>query len=182
MNENKILFKKTCPKCHKDFKTEYEDKLYCNDKCGKYFRQRRANKLKWYKVPRLCKVCGDKFEPKSRRAIRCNKTKCNTLDASEIIRKKKYAELKFQWMQILKEKNMDRCENCGYDKFFGAIDFHHKNGTRKLKSLCFSVIMLKKITPERIKLLENLTPLCATCHRELHIKANTQGKPEHLKD
>lgn len=86
-----------------------------------------------------------------------------------------YRKNKAAWLGIIQERGMDSCSKCGYDKHFGAIDFHHidqedKNGVR----MCF--IFAAKPTPERIEELNKCIPLCATCHREYHIEEGTVGK------
>jgi len=58
-----------------------------------------------------------------------------------------------------------KCEKCGYDKYVGALDFHHVNDDKE-----FSVGM-KGYTRswENVKLeLDKCVLLCANCHRETH--------------
>ena len=58
-----------------------------------------------------------------------------------------------------------KCENCGYDKYRGALEFHHKDPTQK------DPAGLRKYN--RTKLfaeLDKCVLLCANCHREEHAK------------
>ena len=58
-----------------------------------------------------------------------------------------------------------KCENCGYDKCVGALDFHHKDNNKEF------AISRKGHTRswERVRQeIEKCTLLCANCHRETH--------------
>lgn len=91
---------------------------------------------------------------------------------------KNYAKKKFEWQTIIISKGMDKCWKCGYDKYFGAIDFHHINNDRNgSKKELMGNIFNQNPTPERIKILEKCIPLCARCHRELHIEERSLGVP-----
>jgi hypothetical protein len=57
------------------------------------------------------------------------------------------------------------CKNCGYDKYYGAIDLHHLDPRKKDSDFN----NLRGWSWERIKKeIKNCVPLCATCHREVH--------------
>jgi len=59
-----------------------------------------------------------------------------------------------------------KCERCGYDKYIGALDFHHIDPSTK-----DSDISGKKQTAswEKVKKeLDKCILLCANCHREEH--------------
>lgn len=58
-----------------------------------------------------------------------------------------------------------KCVICGYDKYVGALDFHHLDPSKKDFNLSqFSVYNLEKIKPE----LDECVILCSNCHREVH--------------
>jgi hypothetical protein len=58
-----------------------------------------------------------------------------------------------------------KCERCGYDKFYGALDFHHLNPNEKefdwsqLKSFSWNIIQNE---------LDKCICVCSNCHREIH--------------
>lgn len=58
-----------------------------------------------------------------------------------------------------------KCQICGYDKFYGALEFHHLDPSNKemnwddMRKTSWS-----KITEE----LDKCVCVCANCHRELH--------------
>ena len=88
------------------------------------------------------------------------------------------AEYKAQWVQIITNFGMNKCSKCGYDKCFEAIDFHHPTGRmsgKDGKKQLGGTILNGKPTPERIERLKKTVPLCANCHRELHVQEKSMG-------
>jgi DNA-binding CsgD family transcriptional regulator len=72
--------------------------------------------------------------------------------------------------QKIKELSVDYkggcCERCGYDKYIGALEFHHLDPTKKdfnvsKKGHCTSWEKVKKE-------LDKCILVCANCHREVH--------------
>lgn len=58
-----------------------------------------------------------------------------------------------------------KCENCGYDKCFGALEFHHLDSTQK----DFGISKNRNATiPILIKETNKCAMLCVNCHREVH--------------
>lgn len=71
--------------------------------------------------------------------------------------------------QALKRKCVDykggKCEQCGYSKYIGALEFHHLDRNGKDFNLSHS----RSTTFEKVKSeLDKCTLICANCHRELH--------------
>lgn len=59
-----------------------------------------------------------------------------------------------------------KCEKCGYNKYIGALEFHHLNPTEKDFG-----ISSKGYTNswKRVKIeIDKCILLCANCHREIH--------------
>lgn len=76
--------------------------------------------------------------------------------SKQIINKKKAIEYKG-----------GKCERCGYDKFYGAIEFHHRDLKSKTGDISFQRQQNKDFEywkPE----LDKCMILCANCHREVH--------------
>lgn len=58
-----------------------------------------------------------------------------------------------------------KCQICGYDKCYTALDFHHRDGDKKE----FSINQARSKSWNTVKLeLDKCDLLCATCHREVH--------------
>ena len=69
----------------------------------------------------------------------------------------------------VKQKAVDylggKCSICNYDKYIGALEFHHINPAEK----DFTIAELKLSSFERIKNeLDKCLLVCANCHREIH--------------
>ena len=61
------------------------------------------------------------------------------------------------------------CENCGYNKCFAALEFHHRNPSEK----SFTISKRYSYSWQRIKKeLDKCIMLCANCHREFHAREN----------
>lgn len=58
------------------------------------------------------------------------------------------------------------CQHCGYDKYIGALEFHHLDPSQKDFSISGSgyTRSFEKMKPE----LDKCILLCANCHREEH--------------
>jgi len=87
---------------------------------------------------------------------------------------KEYFRIKTQkYLRKLKQKFIDmlggKCVGCGYDKFIGALEFHHIYPEEKeSKYEYYRKDFEQKIKDGKIQLL------CANCHRETHYGKNTQ--------
>ena len=73
-----------------------------------------------------------------------------------------------RWIRI-KKKAIDykggHCSRCCYDKYYGALQFHHRNPEEK--DVNWTKLRLRswdKITEE----LDKCDLLCANCHAEVH--------------
>jgi predicted HNH restriction endonuclease len=114
------------------------------------------------------------FIPKDSRNNACSK-KCRRVSQLKIVSNIYYRNKK-AWQEIIKAEGLGVCRRCGYDRHFGAIDFHHPAGDRNgEKNKTAAYLISQKPTPERIEKLKSFMPLCATCHREHHIEENTLG-------
>lgn len=74
--------------------------------------------------------------------------------------------------RIHKQKAVDykggKCEKCGYDKYIGALDFHHLDPKEKDFQIGRSMTynFEEVIKPE----LDKCILVCANCHREIEAK------------
>lgn len=58
------------------------------------------------------------------------------------------------------------CERCGYNKYQGALEFHHLDP--KEKDFAISSSTSRKLTDVLRKELDKCLLVCANCHREIH--------------
>ena len=58
-----------------------------------------------------------------------------------------------------------KCEHCGYDKYRGALEFHHRDPTQK-DPTGLRAYKLSRLFAE----VDKCVLLCANCHREEHGK------------
>ena len=72
--------------------------------------------------------------------------------------------------QKLKQEMVDYkggcCQKCGYDKYIGALDFHHINPSEK----DFTIAHLRQYKFDDIikSELDKCLLVCSNCHREIH--------------
>jgi hypothetical protein len=60
-----------------------------------------------------------------------------------------------------------RCEICGYNRYIGALEFHHLDPEQK----DFSISHTRLTTFEKVKSeLDKCRLVCANCHREIHAR------------
>lgn len=69
-------------------------------------------------------------------------------------------------MQCLNYKQTNKCISCGYDKYTGALEFHHIDPNEKEFNI--QKAATKKLTDSIKKELDKCIVLCANCHREIH--------------
>jgi hypothetical protein len=69
---------------------------------------------------------------------------------------------KMEWV----EYKGGKCEKCGYDKYIGALEFHHNDPSKKDFTLAH--VKLKTSDTKIQEELDKCTLLCSNCHREVH--------------
>ena len=71
---------------------------------------------------------------------------------------------------LLKIKAVDykggKCERCGYSKYIGALEFHHRDPTQK--DFGISHRGLTRSWKAMVVELDKCLLLCSNCHREVH--------------
>lgn len=63
-----------------------------------------------------------------------------------------------------------KCARCGYNKYIGALDFHHTNPDEKDLNIAHARMPFEQLKPE----LDKCILLCANCHREVHAELRGQ--------
>ena len=110
-----------------------------------------------------CKMCGEtnveKFMPSQ--TYRCRA-------CSKKVRESKQAA----WLQWLKDNYDLKCERCGYNEHFSALDFHHLDPETKDFNLEISNLYSRAMSEDNFKIvdeeIQKCIILCANCHRLEH--------------
>lgn len=147
-----------CNICSKEFHTTKKYRKTCGKECGKLWRARTKRQI----------------VDNSLECTKCNKTKpvsefyknnnspgyryyCKQCDNAliyerQVERKKKFVEYKG-----------GKCIRCGYNRYIGALDFHHRDPNEK------EFEINTNYTLERMMIeLDKCDLICANCHREEH--------------
>jgi len=104
----------------------------------------------------VCKHCGEEnpemFWPKMKTTCK----KCHGKDIAKHLANTRKKAIEYKG---------GKCEHCGYDKFIGALEFHHTDPSKKDPN------GLKKFSFESLKKeIDKCILLCANCHREEHAR------------
>jgi 5-methylcytosine-specific restriction endonuclease McrA len=75
-----------------------------------------------------------------------------------------YKRLKTELVQIAGGK----CSMCGYDKYLGALDFHHQDPSKKEFGISEGIIRYSK--EKLIQEIKKCILLCKNCHAEVEGK------------
>ena len=76
---------------------------------------------------------------------------------------KTYAASKNKIAEYMESRGGAKCQRCGYDRYIGALEFHHRDPEAKDPSWSRGW-SLSRLKPE----LDKCDILCANCHREVH--------------
>jgi hypothetical protein len=109
-----------------------------------------------------CKMCGciltckNSYQRKKRNGFHSYCKPCHAKQHKERIRKFKKLCVNYKG---------GKCEICNYDRYIGALDFHHSNGQKEFQiSKCHATQLTERIRKE----LDKCRLLCCRCHREEH--------------
>lgn len=165
-----------CQGCNKNFSEYYEiegkrirliHRKYCLE-CSPFnqFKMNKGqNKTKNIGDKRECAYCNrllllDRFNRKGK-----NNHNHHSYCKQCMLRINRELKKKFK-DNCIKYKG-GKCEHCGYDKCYAALEFHHIDPTKK----DFWIAQGSKIFTYKIKLeLDKCKLLCSNCHREEHIR------------
>jgi len=158
----------TCNKCGKTFpfKIKIDGKIrhlgkrkYCLE-CSPFGLHNTKKLINYSNGLKKCSKCGlmlpltEFYDKYKRSAGYCKK--CFIKDIMTRYNDRKILMIKYKG---------GKCERCGYNKCIQALEFHHKDTTKKE----ISINNVKKSTLEAFKKeVDKCTLLCANCHREEH--------------
>ncbi len=119
-------------------------------------------------VERFCTKCKLLKKPdefyvqnyqRSIRKVRCGSWCKGCMTAQVIERQRRYKQLALDYKG-------GKCTNCGFDKYQGALEFHHLDPSKK--DFEMSNFSRHPLNEEAIKELDKCILLCANCHRMKH--------------
>ncbi len=119
-------------------------------------------------TPRECRFCGRIFiydKKKGHRRFVCNS--CKTVGFA-ISKKKRAIEYKG-----------GECVKCGYKKYYGALEFHHTDPSKKDFQISTN---LSKAWEKLKKELDKCILVCSNCHREIHAETRNYTYIETMKN
>lgn len=169
-----------CVVCKKKF-IGLKNKKYCSIECKNQKRRERRH-IKNYDYKKNRKKANRKYYLKT-------KYKLTKKYEEEKIKKREDKKIKDKiWKINNKEKNAEyrrrtrgkirgwfdeykktlKCEYCGYNRCYEALDFHHKDLKEKEFNIGHS--FFKKGKEKILEEIKKCIVLCSNCHRELHFK------------
>lgn len=106
-------------------------------------------------APHLCLECGETEPSKffNKQKTRCGKCQGKLNETNRVQRR-------LDGIAYLGGK----CQHCGYDKYHGALEFHHKDPNEKDPKALRPGLSKARFFSE----LDKCILLCANCHREEH--------------
>jgi len=129
------------------------------------------DKLKKTKVGKILTLCN-----------RCNYRHYPYTPKTKRIYKPQYKTNKPMWINFLIESGISfSCSECGYNKYTGAIEFHHIDS--KQKELSMNQFMRSRELSDLNKttFLQEVSKcliLCSNCHKELHHELRKNKAPQ----
>jgi hypothetical protein len=96
----------------------------------------------------------------SKRAKKGNSSYCKVCTIEQTVERQR------RFKEKCVEYKGGKCECCGYNKYIGAIEFHHEDPSKK----DFNIAKARLTSfSDRVKSeLDKCKILCANCHREAH--------------
>ena len=112
--------------------------------------------------PKLCPICKTKLSESNTYFRRTeNRLSAYCKQCLYFYQKERWKKRKRVAIEFLGGK----CSICGYDKYFGALDFHHIDPkTKEYDWKKYRQMSLAKLKNELIKCIL----VCSNCHREIH--------------
>ncbi|KKL91884.1 hypothetical protein LCGC14_1890240 [marine sediment metagenome] len=116
-----------------------------------------------------CTICQKKYTYNYKDTKGHTKTKCNSCLANQRRFRRKERALEYKGR---------KCEICSYDKCRRALNFHHKDETKKN----FGISGAHTRSWDEIqKELDKCTLVCSNCHMEIHAKLENYTYSQNLK-
>lgn len=116
---------------------------------------------------KICEICESKFETQSATRIYCYECSGESTRINYESRKHQKTILRNSMKKQAIKLLGGKCSICGYNKCIDALEFHHKDPTKKEFKLGSGNTMSWK---EYKKEAQKCMLLCSNCHKEIHYK------------
>lgn len=151
-----------CIICGQEMEAQKSTKKYCSRSCENKARTQKRQLRKEAALQGIdidiknCLICGAEFKPKDKNA---NQRTCcyNCMPEGKQL-------MRSDFINLIRQQRGGKCEKCGYNRYLGALDFHHLDPSQKDFTVGNRDFKLKECIEETKKCIM----LCSNCHRELH--------------
>ena len=153
---------------------EMSKQLNCSESYVQYLKKKYNLKVRDFPKEVKCSTCGETDITKfynHKQKTRCKKCTIESM-------KQRTQEFK---LKLFKLYDDNKCQICGYNKCYQALEFHHINPKEKefniAQMLRQSSILNENIIKEELK---KCILVCSNCHREIHAgctETNPCGSP-----
>jgi len=167
-----------CERCGQEHDGSYGSGRFCSRQCANSrdwsdeHKQNLSTKLRKNPI-RTCLYCGKELPRTSTQTSGL----CSVCEKDARRGTGKYGVGTEDWREYTKERRQrikqeyvssfgGKCIKCGYDKYSGALEFHHKDPTEKEADLSKNLFARSRDVIQRE--LDKCVLLCCRCHRELH--------------
>ncbi len=156
-----------CDGCQSEYTTNNRPRHtvhYCSKSCANKHNPRRSKEG-------CCKTCHTSISASRTFCPNCLKQFRDKNKEQTKQRKKEYLRTAVKsYVRRLKEQSVSykggKCQICGYNRYNGALEFHHIDETKKDFSISGRSISFERLRPE----LDKCLLVCSNCHREIHGK------------
>lgn len=158
-------FTLTCDGCQVEYTTTNRPRNavhYCSKSCANKHNPRRSKEgqCKTCHTPismsrTYCPNCLKQFRDKNKEQTKQNKKEYLRTAVKSYVRRLKEQAVSYKG---------GKCQVCGYNRYNGALDFHHIDDLNKSFSISGRSISFERLQPE----LDKCILVCSNCHREIH--------------
>lgn len=163
MNKNTLLSLVNKGYCQKEIAKESN----CSPTNVRYWLKKYGIKMKsnWHLKNRDTKFCPRCKESKVFNEFYARRDKTGCSPYCKPCTNSQALERQQSLKKQLVEYKGGKCQICGYDKYVGALEFHHLDPSKKEFTIAnYRGSSMESLKPE----LDKCICVCANCHREVH--------------
>lgn len=159
-----------CCGCQREYTTKWYPRnniWYCGKSCANKYNPRRQMEGKCHRCQtqisasrKYCKACLLIVKEERKTIINVDERRAKK---REYLRKAVKSFVRRLKDQAVIYKG-GKCQVCGYNRFNGALDFHHIDDMTKSFTISGKSMSFDRLRPE----LDKCILVCSNCHREIH--------------